>query len=157
MKGANAYSWDWATSPGHNDLFDAVANFRWPGPTPAPPEPPGTPSEEPAVEELLEQYGDALNNRDLDALVALYQPNAGHVTARHTIVGSQSIRDWYQRLLDEDLPNGAFNVGDPQGQGASWTFSWTANSASGQVLDGKDTLGLRNGLIQYHYMSYTIE
>ena len=154
LKAANAYSWDWAASPAHHDLFDAVANFNWPGATPDPQDPP--PETDEPIDELLRRYVQALNDRDLDALSALYQPNAGHVTARHTVIGTQSIRDWFQRLLDEDLPTGAFNVGNSQGSGASWTFQWTANSPGGQVLDGADTLGLRNGLIQYHYMSYTI-
>ncbi|MFQ5409661.1 MAG: nuclear transport factor 2 family protein [Anaerolineales bacterium] len=154
LKAANAYSWDWATLPQHHSLFDAVANFAWPGPVSELPD--DTPPADAPIEDILQRYVDALNNRDLDALIGLYQPNAGHVTARHTVIGTQAIRDWYERLLDDDLPGGAFNVGNPHGQGASWTFQWTANSPAGQILDGADTLGLRNGLIQYHYMSYTI-
>ena len=154
LSAANTYSWDWSTSPGHHDLWDAVAGFQWPlaeaVPTvPAPaPMPPGVPNDP------LQHYVDALNNRDIDLLVSLYHENAGHVNAQRMILGIQSIREWYRKLLDELLPAGNFAIDQVRGKGASWTFNWTFHSPAGQMAGGKDTLGLREGRIQYHYSSF---
>ncbi|HJN42092.1 MAG: nuclear transport factor 2 family protein [Anaerolineales bacterium] len=154
LSAANTYSWDWSTSPGHHDLWDAVAGFQWPlaeaAPTvPAPaPMPPGVPNDP------LQHYVDALNNRDIDLLVSLYHENAGHVNAQRMILGIQSIREWYRKLLDELLPAGNFAIDQVRGKGASWTFNWTFHSPAGQMAGGKDTLGLREGRIQYHYSSF---
>ena len=154
LSAANTYSWDWSTSPGHHDLWDAVAGFQWPlaeaAPTvPAPaPMPPGVPNDP------LQHYVDALNNRDIDLLVSLYHENAGHVNAQRMILGIQAIREWYRKLLDELLPAGNFAIDQVRGKGASWTFNWTFHSPAGQMAGGKDTLGLREGRIQYHYSSF---
>jgi len=131
-----------------------VAGFQWPlaeaAPTvPAPaPMPPGVPNDP------LQHYVDALNNRDIDLLVSLYHENAGHVNAQRMILGIQSIREWYRKLLDELLPAGNFAIDQVRGKGASWTFNWTFHSPAGQMAGGKDTLGLREGRIQYHYSSF---
>ena len=154
LSAANTYSWDWSTSPGHHDLWDAVAGFQWPlaeaAPTvPAPaPMPPGVPNDP------LQHYVDALNNRDIDLLVSLYHENAGHVNAQRMILGIQAIREWYRKMLDELLPSGNFAIDHVRGKGASWTFNWTFHSPAGQMAGGKDTLGLREGRIQYHYSSF---
>jgi hypothetical protein len=154
LSAANTYSWDWSTSPGHHDLWDAVAGFRWPlaeaAPTvPAPaPMPPGVPNDP------LQHYVDALNNRDIDLLVSLYHENAGHVNAQRMILGIQAIREWYRKMLDELLPSGNFAIDHVRGKGTSWTFNWTFHSPAGQMAGGKDTLGLREGRIQYHYSSF---
>jgi len=154
LSAANTYSWDWSTSPGHHDLWDAVAGFQWPlaeaVPTvPAPaPMPPGVPNDP------LQHYVDALNNRDIDLLVSLYHENAGHVNAQRMILGIQAIREWYRKMLDELLPSGNFAIDHVRGKGTSWTFNWTFHSPAGQMAGGKDTLGLREGRIQYHYSSF---
>ncbi len=154
LSAANTYSWDWSTSPGHHDLWDAVAGFQWPlaeaAPTvPAPaPMPPGVPNDP------LQHYVDALNNRDIDLLVSLYHENAGHVNAQRMILGIQAIREWYRKMLDELLPSGNFAIDHVRGKGTSWTFNWTFHSPAGQMAGGKDTLGLREGRIQYHYSSF---
>ncbi len=154
LSAANTYSWDWSTSPGHHNLWDAVAGFQWPlaeaAPTvPAPaPMPPGVPNDP------LQHYVDALNNRDIDLLVSLYHENAGHVNAQRMILGIQAIHEWYRKLLDELLPAGNFAIDHVRGKGTSWTFNWTFHNPAGQMVGGKDTLGLREGRIQYHYSSF---
>lgn len=148
LDAANAYSWDWATSQGNTDLWDAVAQFDWPAPTGAPTQPqPG---------DLLAAYFQALNNADMDRLIALYQPNAAHVTAQRTVVGTPAIRDFYTDLLFSRMPGASFTLLDSSGQDPSRVFTWTAVSSGGKILDGNDTLGLREGRIQYHYTRFTI-
>ena len=155
LKAANTYSWDWATSSGHHDLWDAVANFKWPMSTisdstqaiPAPTVPN-------LSNDTLHYFVEALNNRDIDSLIGLYHENAGHVNAQRLILGVQSIRDWYRNLLYNVLHTGNFAIDQVRGTGSSWTFQWTFHSPAGQIAGGKDTLGIRQGRIQYHYSSY---
>ena len=152
---ANTYSWDWATSSGHHDLWDAVARFNWPlstsvepnivAPAPTIPNVPNDP---------LHNYIEALNNRDIDSIASLYHDNAGHVNAQRLLLGIQSIKNWYQNLLHEVLHAGTFAIDKVRGTGSSWTFNWTFHSPSGQLAGGTDTLGMRQGRIQYHYSSF---
>ncbi len=155
LAAANTYSWDWATSSGHHDLWDAVARFNWPmstivepnvvAPAPTMPNVPNDP---------LHNYIEALNNRDIDSIASLYHENAGHVNAQRLLLGIQSIKNWYHNLLHEVLPAGTFAIDQVRGTGSSWTFNWTFHSPSGQLAGGKDTLGMRQGRIQYHYSSF---
>lgn len=155
LTAANTYSWDWATSSGHHDLWDAVARFNWPistivepnvvAPAPTMPNVPNDP---------LHNYIEALNNRDIDSIASLYHENAGHVNAQRLLLGIQSIKNWYHDLLHEVLPAGTFAIDQVRGTGSSWTFNWTFHSPSGQLAGGKDTLGMRQGRIQYHYSSF---
>ncbi len=144
MPAANAYSWDWATSTGNTDLWDAVAGFDWPVDVQI------------VQGEIVTAFFGALNNRDLDALIGLYQPNAAHVTAKRTIVGDNAIYNYYYDLLFNLLPNAVFTRLDVTGQPPTRIFTWKATSDRGQVIDGNDTIGLRDGRIQYHYTRFTI-
>ncbi|HUN22397.1 MAG TPA: nuclear transport factor 2 family protein [Anaerolineales bacterium] len=160
LAAASVYSWDWATSPGNSDLWDAVANFSWAVSTP-----PETRPTEPTIpnlpvpaniEELLKRYLKALNEKNVDLLLSLYHENAGLVAGQKLIIGRQALRTWFEHFLFNLLPNGAYNVGLPRGADVAWSFRWTCNSTAGQVQKGNDTLGLRDGLIQYHFMSFIV-
>lgn len=155
LSAANAYSWDWATSAGNTDLWGAVAQFDWPVE-------PGTVGSGGDVGadsggDIVSRYFQALNNGDIDALTALYQPNAAHVTAQRTVVGMQAIRDFYSDLLFNRLPGAVFTLLNAAGQDPSRMFTWSAASNGGSVVDGNDTLGMREGLIQYHYTRFSIQ
>lgn len=145
LEAANAYSWDWATSPGNHDLWDAVAGCEWP-------------VERPIFQpdDVVARFITALNHRDLDALFALYQPNAAHITARRTLIGNNAIHNHYYDVLYNQLPDAAFTLLEQHGEDPTRIFSWSAVSSRGRVVDGNDTLGLREGLIQYHYTQYKI-
>ena len=54
------------------------------------------------------------------------------------------------------LPEASFTVTGKSGQGESRRFTWTAKSKRGKVLDGSDTIGLKDGRIQYHYTYFTV-
>ncbi|MDA0698272.1 MAG: nuclear transport factor 2 family protein [Chloroflexi bacterium] len=181
MLAANSYSWDWATSAGNQHLWNAVARFDWqadarpiaqplPVPQPQPvaqpvapviqPQPVAQPAPQPAPQPalpsvLLQQWLAAANSANLDALVALYQANAGHVSAKRMIFGAPAIRQWYQQLLGELLAGGRFTVVDARGKDNSWAFEWRWEKSGSAVQSGKDTLGLRDGRIQYHYTNFS--
>lgn len=182
MLAANSYSWDWATSAGNQHLWNAVARFDWqvdarpiaqPLPVPEPvvqpvvpvaqpvapvaqPQPVSQPAPQAALPSvLLQQWLAAANSANLDALVALYQANAGHVSAKRMIFGAPAIRLWYQQLLGELLAGGRFTVADARGKDNSWAFEWRWEKAGSAAQSGKDTLGLRDGRIQYHYTTFS--
>ena len=181
MLAANSYSWDWATSAGNQHLWNAVARFDWqadarpiaqplPVPQPQPvaqpvapiiqPQPVAQPAPQPAPQPalprgVLQQWLAAANSANLDALVALYQANAGHVSAKRMIFGAPAIRQWYQQLLGDLLAGGRFTVVDARGKDNSWAFEWRWEKSGSAVQSGKDTLGLRDGRIQYHYTNFS--
>jgi hypothetical protein len=141
LEAANLYSWDYATSAGNTGLWDATAAFEWPAP---------------AGEDIVDRYIAALSAGDLSQVLSVYQASAAHVTAARTAVGVDKIRLWYQDLLLHRLPGAQFTLVERSGTGSSRHFRWQAQSPAGSVMDGSDTLGLRDGLIQYHYTHFTI-
>jgi hypothetical protein len=142
LLGANFWSWDYSTQSSYVDLWNAVANFPWP-PTPA--------------ADIALQLPAMWNTHDPNRVVSLYQENAAHVTGARTVVGSQAILDWYSELFSSRLPGALFRITGYSGTGNSRHISWTATSQAGSVLDGNDTLGIRNDKIQYHYTYFNIQ
>jgi hypothetical protein len=139
LPAANLYSWDYAGAAANRDLWDAAAGFNWPAPQP---------------KDIVARLVDGLNSGDAAQVLGLYQPNAGHVTAQRTVIGLEDLAKWYMDLLRNRLPGAQFAVVDVSGDGNSRRFRWTAAGPTGRVTDGDDTLGLREGLIQYHYTSF---
>jgi len=141
MNGVNFFSWDYSTLPSYLDLWNAVANFPWPPP--------------PATDIVL-RLPASWNTHDPNRVIAMYQDNAAHVTSARTVVGSAAIIDWYTDLFTNRLPGAVFQVTGYSGSGNSRHFTWTATSPAGLVRDGNDTLGIRDGKVQYHYTYFTI-
>lgn len=144
LTGANLYSWDYATSGGNTDLWEAAARFDW---TTGEVDEPGTGP----VAALVE----ALNSGDPQRVLGLYHDDAGHVAAAHTLVGREELAAWYDELLLHKLAGAVFTVNQSAGHGNSRHFRWQAMGPTGTVVDGDDTLGLHKGRIQYHYTSFT--
>lgn len=142
LSAANAWSWDYATRPEHLDLWQAVADVDWDG--------------EPPVADIAEQLVGRWNQRSPDHVVKLYAQRAAHVTGARTVIGRAPIREWYQILFTQLLPNASFRLTGRSGGGNSRRFTWAAESANGIVFDGNDTLGILNDKIQYHYTYFTI-
>ncbi len=169
LPAVNLWTWDYLGlrggepyNPAHLNFtaeWDAVANFNWPGslpvpaPAPQPPLPAPQPPQPPA--DLLAQYFAALNTRNPDTVAALYNGNAGHVTAQTTTIGQPGIRAVFAALFAR-LPNAVFTMTGSNSLGTIRAFTWTAAGPGGSVTNGSDTLGLLNGRIQYHQTSYTI-
>lgn len=115
-----------------------------------------TPASQTEPKDIVDRYFDALNSGDPAQVLKLYQPNAGHVTAKRTVVGLENISKWYMDFLKNVLPGAHFKMTNFSGTGNSRHFQWTAAGPTATIADGEDTLGLRNDLIQYHYTSFTI-
>ncbi|MCD4672960.1 MAG: nuclear transport factor 2 family protein, partial [Anaerolineaceae bacterium] len=141
LKAANFFSWYYARSI-IDHVWSALANYPW---QPYPNQP-----------DLPKRYIDALNSRNVDQVIALYASTATHITPARTVQGEAAIRSWVTSLFNQVLPNATFTLQEYAGSGTSWQFSWQASSSSGSVSDGKDTLGILDGKITYHYSQFTV-
>lgn len=137
LTAANFWSWDYAGSAAGADLWAPVQNFDWPIP-----EPPA---------DIVDKLEDALNAHSIEAVLALYQPNAVHITTERTIQGREEMRVHYAELFQQLLPDARFDLTTVVARDNIRHVSWNASSPSGRrVTAGQDTIGLRQGLIQYH-------
>jgi len=138
----NFWSFDYALRSSMVDIWNTIAAFDWPF--------------EPPKSDLVEQLIGRLNQRDNVYISGLYHENAAHVTGARAVVGKEPIAQWYNVIFTQLLPNATFELTGKSGTGNSRHFTWTATSDNGEVLDGNDTLGIRDGSIQYHYTYFTI-
>lgn len=141
LQGVNFWSWD-STRSKMPELWELIAKYDWDGALPLP--------------DIAVQYIDALNSHDVERLVALYRPNAVHISPTRTIQGSEALRGWFLSLLNQLLPDGRFKLAAFTGSGNTRHISWTASSRAGSVFDGSDTFGLLEGKIAYHYSNFSI-
>lgn len=51
------------------------------------------------AQDLHTLFESAFNRRDVEAIIALYEPNAVYVTGGETVVGHDAIRDSYKSIL----------------------------------------------------------
>ena len=135
--------WEW----GHTKLYvpglwETVKAFPWGG------FPPGG--------EILDNYFDALNAHNAGLAASLYASNAVHVNGDRVIQGNEAIRNWYQTLFGQILPNAQFTLTGSSGDQSARSFQWTAVSDAGRVIDGSDNFGIVNGAIVYHYTFFTL-
>ncbi len=141
----NFWSWDYASSPAGEDLWNVIANFSWPVSSPP--------------TDITDRLMMAMNRQDLDAILALYHDNAVHVTPERTISGHTALRNYYTDLLTNLLPGASFIIETRVSAGTIRNIRWDATGATNgkSVNDGQDTIGLRGGLIQYHSSLYRIQ
>jgi hypothetical protein len=142
LTAANAWSWDYATRSAHLDLFEAVAKFDWPPAVP--------------VADMPDRLIDHMNQHDPSQVANLYLDRGAHVTGARTVIGKAPIREWYNVLFNQLLPNARFEMTGKSGSGNSRHFTWKASSENGIVHNGNDVLGLLDGGIQYHFTYFTI-
>lgn len=141
LTAANLYSWD-SCRANLPEVWKTSANYEW--------FPQGKPAD------ITEQYIEALNNRDLDQIIDLYNSNAVHITAARSVQGGEEMRIWYEAMLSSLLPNAKFLHTGFSGSGNSRHLTWTAASDMGLVHNGNDTFGLYKGKITYHYSFFSL-
>ena len=142
LTAVNAWSWDFARNRPFRDLWNAIANFEWEA---APP-----------VADVPESLLGRLNQHNPALVTDMYHENAAHVTGARTVVGREAIIAWYSQVFTEILPGSVFELTGKSGDGNSRHFTWTARGPRGDVLDGNDTIGIREGKIQYHYSYFNV-
>jgi len=144
LPGANFWEW-YYTRKTSTVLWDTISNFAWQAPGPGEPV------------DLSIRYLDALNSNDPVKVAALYNPSGVHVTADRTLQGTEAILRWYNSLLRDKLPGGRFVITGRTQEDNVHTLTWTAESNGGRVLDGKDSLGIKDEQIAFHYSYFTIQ
>lgn len=142
LSAANFWSWDYSRKYLPH-LWDEASSFSWASGVPEP--------------DLVEEYITALNAHDPVALTMLYNNDGVHINAERSIQGHEKILVWYNSFLNQSFPNGVFKMTGYTGVANSRHLSWEATSPSGKIRDAKDTFGLRNGKIAYHYSYYKID
>jgi hypothetical protein len=144
LAAVNFYSWDSsrASVQGLSEIWETIRDYSW-----------GSPA---TTTDITTSLVLALNSRNPDNLLSLYNPTAVHVTASRTIQGHAAIRHWYQTLFGQLLPEAVFTLTGYSISGNSRHFTWTAVSPQGKVQNGNDTLGITNGKIAYHYSFFNI-
>jgi len=142
LRAVNAWSWDYATRPAHLGLWNTMADFDW-----------ATGAE---LADMPEKLIARLNERDPAKMAALYGQYAAHVTGARTVLGADAIREWYDVMFRDLLPNGQFILTGKSSLGPTRRFTWIASGDKGVVADGSDILGLRDGKIEFQYSFFTI-
>jgi len=135
--------WSWEHSRRYlPDVWDEIANYDWPS--------------EPREMDIVEEYFAHLNSGDPLNPTTLYSLNGVHSSPSETVQGPEELLAWYHTFLTTTLPNATFVLTGFSGTGSSRNLTWTATSDNGQVLNGNDTLGLKDGKIAYHYTFFNV-
>ena len=106
--------------------------------------------------DIAEAYLDALNSHNPDKVIALYHPQAVHVTSLRITQGTPALKNWLSVFFKDMLPDARFIPAGFNGTERNRHINWKAVSRKGTVNDGNDTLGLVDGKIIYHFSSYSI-
>ena len=104
----------------------------------------------PRVNTLPERYVDALNKKDLETIVNMYIKNSVLIRADTAMQGREAIHSWIASQL-ESYKDGKFNLIDQSESGSVFSFRWEGNRSDGSPVEGRDTLGVKEGKILYHY------
>jgi hypothetical protein len=144
LDGVNFWNWDYAGGAQGGDLWQAVGAFDWAG-------------HSDGVIDPVSRLFDALNRSDVEAIVRLYEPDGVLVTRQNTLKGLHALRDYYTNFL-QTFPQGRFEVENRQSQNNIEHVSWHgATSAPTRTISGgQDTIGVRDGRIQYHTSLYQV-
>lgn len=134
--------WEWSAARQIPQMWSSIRDFTWPAG--------GMPKD------ICEEYIAALNSHTIDEVLGLYAGNAVHINAERTVQGLEALRDWYNNLFADILPQATFELTEFSGESNSRHFSWTAVSSQGKVYNGSDTFGLVDGKIVYHYTFFTV-
>lgn len=145
LKAVNFYSWDYSRLK-LLAVWNEIAKYYWP-PEDSPFPPPFDP---------VTMIFEALNSQQFTPILDIYAKNAVLVTPRKTIQGEENIKAFYEQVLAVELKSGDFRVTSKRVVDNTIHYKWTCTSQTGNVIDGKDTLGIRNDKVIYHYCFYTI-
>ncbi len=145
LKGVNFYSWDYSRTK-LVEVWNQIANYNWP--------PDNTP--QPVLFDPVPKIFLALNSRQFASILDIYAKNAVLVTPRQTIQGDANIQAFYEQVIMTELKGGVFKVTSKTTKDNTIHYTWTCKAQTGSVTDGKDTIGIRNNTVIYHYCYYTI-
>jgi hypothetical protein len=118
-------------------FWDLVRDFEYVQPTQA-------------EESLPETYLKYLNNHDFDQILSFYADNAVLVCPQGAVQGKNAIRGWIESVT-KDYSRGDFKMVDHTRHNYGYNFKWQAANDKGNQMEGRDTIGIRDRKIGYHY------
>jgi hypothetical protein len=130
----NFYSWDYCRK-NLPALWDVIAAFPYPSSTSA---------------GMEQRWISALNARDAQAVSALYADDAVHVTSSRTVQGRDAVKEWYADVFSRQPSGCVYAITSLTAQEQTRNVNWSCTSPS-KTTKGKDTFGLVDDLISYHY------
>ncbi len=142
LSGVNFWNWDSCRKYMPN-FWELIKSFPY-GP-------------EPLTQKLPEKYIEALNSGDPDEVLAFYDSNAIHIRAEKAVQGKQAIREWLASLIEKANNENLFTLVGSNLKNNICSFKWQLHTADGMLLKGKDTVGLLDDRISYHYSFMTSE
>lgn len=100
---------------------------------------------------FLEQYFDAMNSKNPNQVIKFYAKRAIHIRSGKAILGTQAIQEWLATLLS-NYSEGKFSLLEEIIDRNTFSFRWQVlNKAGKSQLEGRDTMGVYDKSIQYHY------
>ena len=143
LPGFNFWEWGNMHSELPDDYYRVIRDFEWDSGSTTP-------------KDIAEIFIAALNSHDVNQLQGLYREDGVHVTSERTVQGVEAIKSWFGALFTDILPDSVFTLAGFSGIGNTRQISWTASSSAGDVQNGSDTLGLKDGKIAYHFSSFSV-
>ncbi len=140
LSAVNFWSWD-SCRKALPHLWNVIRDYEWEKP--------------PETKDVTEEYVEALNSKDLLKLSAMYTQNGVHITSNRTIQGKDKLMNYFNSYFEQIFPAAVFKLTGKSGTNNSRHFTWEATSEAGKVVNGKDTFGLRDGKISYHYTRFS--
>jgi hypothetical protein len=142
LSGVNFWEWSDARSGTIPGVWEMIQRYKW--------------SERDAPKDICVSLVDAMNEHDIEKIIGLYSLPAVHINASRITQGLDNLRIWYTQLFNDTLPQSKFLLGSYSGTGSARHFTWTATSSKGYVRNGKDTLGINHGKINYQYSFFSV-
>jgi hypothetical protein len=139
--GANFWSWDYCSRYFPN-LWVEIGRFDW--------------NSNNSTQDIVALYMQALNAQDAASVSELFNEDGVHITTEKSVQGKAEIKDWYKSFFSNTFPNGTYSMVGYSSSGYSRRLTWEATSASKTITDGRDTFGIRDGKIAYHYSYYDL-
>jgi len=127
-------------------VWNEIASYSWPAEN----------APRPVSFDPVSKLFEALNTRQYAPVLDIYATNAVLVTPKQTIQGETNIRTYYEQVIRTQLKRGDFRVTWKSIEDNIIQFRWTCTSQTGNVNDGRDTIGIKNNEIIYHYSYFTI-
>lgn len=142
LKGASWFSWD-ECKRDLPAIWTTIAQL------------PSTGAPQTADDDYPQRLIDAWNSPINLPYINLYDFNSVMILADQAIKTRAEILRYYAKFRDT-FPDGNFVLTGSVKNRNSYSITWTATSGMKKITDGKDTIGIRNGLVVYHYRSFTV-
>jgi len=135
LSAVNFWYWDGARRY-MPEYWDLVRDYQYTDPVPVVSQP--------------TRYITALNKHEPDKVVEQYAEDAVVLRPDKAIQGKEAIREWIASLVNA-YSEGSFSLLGESHKEDVYSFQWEATSSSGKIIRGRDTQGLKDGKISYHY------